>query len=383
MNKPIWLFTALLMLLAGCADKDSSDSTAESANDQVEEDLVATEVSHVVSFESAATAFQQLAQQSTKGMLAQCSVLQADIAAFLNNPNESTQAASRESFSSCYHAWVQNALFFQLPFELSEAKDFNNLTDLIDTRPFLPGYIDGIPEYPFSGLVHELDMPVNANNLKGQHRLMDEESASVGFPVIEFFLWKVPPEEHWIDNGENTKVVERRRDYLNTATELLMEHLSGAVLRWSEGNRFATLPERAQLSFVLKSLQRLTMVELLAEQFEETAIAEPEWHHSALISGSGRDYPLAKLNMVKNLLSDSTNNGFSEWLSKIADAPVVPENLSTSIDATLVAVEALPANYPFDTEADETWQNARQSLAQLSLHFSELSQHFQIAIVTE
>jgi hypothetical protein len=382
-KKQPWLFGILLTILVGCADDDAADTSATPATGAIEEPNVATEVTHVISFETAATAFQQAAQQSVKAMLAQCSVLQADISAFLNNAADDTQEKARQSFRTCYQAWVQSSLYFQLPFELSEKKDFDTLTDLIDTRPFLPGYIDGIPEYPFSGLVHELDMPVNANNLKGQHRLMDEESASVGFPVIEFFLWKIPAEEHWLDNGENTKVVERRRDYLNTATELLMEHLTNAVLRWSDDNGFAKLPERAQLSFVLKSLQRLTMVELLAGHFGDAALEEPEWHHAALLSGNGRDYPVAKLTELNALLADPANTGFTEWLSKITDAPVTAEELTESLAATSAAMQKLPSNYPFETTADENWQATRQTLAQLSLYFSELSQHFDVSIVTE
>ena len=280
---------------------------------------------------------------------------------------------------------MSNSDFFQQPFDLADKKPFRNLIDLIDTHPFLPGYIDGIPEYPYSGLVHELDIDINADNLRGQHRLMDEESASVGFPVIEFFLWKMPANEHWqaTPNTDNATIVDRRKAYLNTATDLLMEHLTQAVLRWQTNGTFASLPERAQFSFVLKSLQRLSMIELLAGQFEEAVFTDPGWYHTAPFTGFGRSFITIKLKSMQQVIGDTEATQFSDWLDKNPDLPFTTSDLRKTLTDALTAVSALPGNYPFDSSADEQWQAARQQLAQLTVYFSQLSKHFQVAIVTE
>nr|WP_255533828.1 imelysin family protein [Reinekea sp. G2M2-21] len=318
-------------------------------------------------------------------MLNHCSAMQSDIQAFVANPTDTTQSAAQESFLPCYQSWNGLALFFQQPFDLADKKPFQNLIDLIDTHPFLPGYIDGIPEYPYSGLVHELDIDINADNLRGQHRLMDEESASVGFPVIEFFLWKMPVTEHWqaTPNTDNATIVDRRKAYLSTATDLLMEHLTQAVLRWQTNGTFASLPERAQFSFVLKSLQRLSMIELLAGQFEEAVFTDPGWYHTAPFTGFGRSFITIKLKSMQQVIGDSESNEFSAWLDKNPELPFTASDLHKTLTDALTAVSALPENYPFDSSADEQWQAARQQLAQLTVYFSQLSKHFQVTIVTE
>lgn len=383
MKKATWITGATLMLLTACSQPDAPVAEVAEENSATTSVESSSQALVLLEFSESANAFHELATMKTKAMLSACATLQRDIQSFLVSPSDETQIQAQNSFLPCYQAWTNNALFFQQPMDLSDKKTFNTLVDLIDTRPFLPGYIDGIPEYPFSGLVHELDMPVNAGNLRSQHRLMDEESASVGFPVIEFFLWKVPADVHWQENDDNANVVERRRDYLNVASELLMEQLTQAVVRWQENNHFSELPERAQMSYILKSMQRLTMVELLADQFEESALNEPEYHHSALLSGHGRAYPLSKLKGIQDYLGTQGDTAFGKWLSKSPQAPVDIATLRQSLADTITAIEQLPTNYPIDSTADENWQNARQQLAQLTLHFSNLSQHFQVAIVTD
>lgn len=386
MRKFGWMCLVVVAFLVGCS-RDTGDTDETSSTASIDTDLseTATPPVALLNFADTAAAFHDAAETQMQAMLSACLALQQDVQGFLSSPSDESQSKAQTSFVPCYQQWIQARVFHQQPFGLSEEKSFSKLMDLIDTRPFLPGYIDGLPEYPFSGLVHELDIPINANTLRGQHRLMDEDSASVGFPVIEFFLWKVPADEHWVMEGVGDKqtVIQRRRDYLNVAMTLLTEQLTEAVIRWQEDNEFVQLPERAQLSFVLKSVQRLTMVELLAGQFEETAINDPEWHHAAFISGNGRSYPIAKLKGLLSVFGETGDNAASQWLTTTVDVPVSVEELRVSISDALSAIEALPENYPADSQNNEAWQSARQKLAQLTLHFSRLSEHFQVAIVTE
>ncbi len=386
MNKTIAALSVLAVTLFGCSEPTPTGNIDDRTPVPAVEPTAGTpEPTTLLDFSDAAQAFATLAADDSKVMLNHCSALQSDIQAFVANPTDASQSAAQESFLPCYQSWNGLALFFQQPFDLADKKPFRNLIDLIDTHPFLPGYIDGIPEYPYSGLVHELDIDINADNLRGQHRLMDEESASVGFPVIEFFLWKMPANEHWqaTPNTDNATIVDRRKAYLNTATDLLMEHLTQAVLRWQTNGTFASLPERAQFSFVLKSLQRLSMIELLAGQFEEAVFTDPGWYHTAPFTGFGRSFITIKLKSMQQVIGDTEATQFSDWLDKNPDLPFTTSDLRKTLTDALTAVSALPENYPFDSSADEQWQAARQQLAQLTVYFSQLSKHFQVAIVTE
>ena len=334
-------------------------------------------------FAEVAQAFAGQAQQGSQQMLTLCTQMQMAIEQFLADVSAQTQAEARDRYQACYQAWVSASLYFQMPFELSEAKSFHQLIEIIDTRPFLPGYIDGIPEYPYSGLVHELDMPINQSTLRSQHRLMDEDSASVGFPVVEFFLWKTPIDSVWraTQVGDDHRIVDRRKQYLAVATELLMTQLTQANLRWQSATGFKALPERAQLALVVKSLQRSAAIELLANRFSAQVLVEPDWHHPALLSGQGRDYPLLRLAQMQKLLATAA---VQAWFSQQPALPVSAEVLQAALSAAEQAVMQLPANYPFDTAEDsETWQAAQQQIAALAELFSQLSEHFQVPLATE
>lgn len=373
----------LMVGLISCSP-GNDEAVIPPSSDRVVVDTPSDEVQPTLDFSDVAQAFQQLAQERAGEMLNHCNQMQIEIQAFLATPSASQQALAQSSYRRCYQHWIGLSLFFQQPFDLADTVTFTKLVDLIDTRPFLPGYIDGLPDYPFSGLVHELDIPINQTTLRGQHRLMDEDSASVGFPVLEFFLWKTPLTENWQLTGSESEQVtnQRRRDYLNVASELLNEHLAEAARRWQSASPFMQLPERAQLAFVLSSLQRLVMIELLSGQFSEAILMEPEWYHPALISGQGRAYSLLRLITVRALV-EVDDSAFSQWLAEDLAVPVPLAALQQTLVQAIGAIEALPENYPFATTPEEEWQEARRQLAQLALLFSELAEYHQLALITE
>lgn len=377
----IWLGGVLVFALVSCSEPPSPSVSVDAVEET--ESAVAERPLQNVDFSNAAEAFQQSAQTYLNTAVAQCVTLQSTVDAFLDNPTEETLSEGQSAYETCYLAWMSASIFFQQPFALAEQDDFNELVDLIDTRPFQPGYIDGIDEYPFSGIVHDLDVAISAGNIRGQHRLMDEESASVGFPVIEFFLWKRPVDAFWLEQGETANLAERRKEYLDLAMNLLIDELSGASIRWQASGGFTNLPERTQMAFVLRSFQRLTMVELLNDQFETDSIAEPEWHHSALISGNGRQYIIQQLETVSDLIGqDGQTTAFSTWLAEHETTPVSAEQLQNAVTEAINSVSQLPENYPFDTEANETWLTAQQAIANCALLFSRLSEYMQVPIVT-
>lgn len=372
-------------LIFGCSDPSSNKSESIEEVDSSSELVVEANIRQV-DFSDAADFFAQSARSSANNMLVQCSDMQAQIDAFIAKPTDQSQTAAQETFTSCYQLWQSASVYFQVPFELSEAKSFVRMMDLIDTRPFVPGYIDGIPEYPFSGLVNEIGMEINRSNLRGQHRLMDEESASLGFPIIEFFLWRTPVQGNWISGSseDDQKAFERRFKYLNTATSYLIEELSNATLRWQTQGKFQLLPESAQLTYVLKSIQRISMVTMLAESFDDGVLEEPHWYHPAIISGNGLTYPQRRLEGLEQLFTaKESQTVLSNWVDKLENAPVSSAQLIDVIHKAQIAIDKLPSNYPLETKSDDTWQSARQSIAELALLLSQLSTYHNITVLTD
>jgi len=225
---------------------------------------------------------------------------------------------------------------------------------------------------------------MDEGSLRSQHRLMDEDSAALGFPVIEFFLWRSQMPDVWIPNQPDKTInVTRRKQYLTVAAQVLQTQLDLAVMRWQD-NQFDNLPERAQLNFILQSCQRLVMVDLLQFMFEETAITEPEWHHLAQISGQGRSYPIAMLESLQRYIGSTENpTAFTQWMNNNSELPVTTDALAHSIEVSIAAIQSLPENYPEQSEKNEQWEAARKSLAEVTLQFTGLMKHYKVPLLVE
>ncbi|WP_100258496.1 imelysin family protein [Reinekea forsetii] len=376
----------LCALLIGCSPKTDSGPDQATPIVAVAPITILASPPSGADFGPVGTAFQLDAKQHTLQMLALCQTLADSVEAFLATPEVSQQQAAQASFRLCYQSWTANQLFFQLAFNPADKKTLQPLLDLIDTRPFLPGYIDSIPDYPYSGLIFEMDLPINEATLLSQHRLMDEDSAALGFPVVEFFLWRQPLDTTWHSTGDIAadSLIERRHQYLRTATGMLLADLGAVSNRWQAGGGFGGLPHRVQLVAVLASLQRITAVALLDDLFNEQALTEPEWHHPAMYSGQGRAYPLALLTAVQGWvgLPESTT-AFAQWLDSRADRPMTAADLQTAVADSLSAVQELPENYPADSAADGQWATARQRISALALAFGQLSEQQQVPIFSQ
>jgi hypothetical protein len=369
-----------------CSDKDDDISITPSQGTNSNTTETPESVERLTNLAPVTAAFQRAAQMAMIETQNLCAQLEDNIQAFLKDPSQATQSQAQQSFIPCHQRWTASALYFTEPFNLNEAKGLKRTLDLIDTRPFLPGYIDGIPLYPYSGLVHELELAITEDTLLSQHRLMDEESAALGFPVIEFFLWKTPLDQFWqtqTDDDAQT-LVNRRLSYLTIATRHLIQQLEKAQVRWRDQGEYNALPERAQFNVIVKTMQRFTMVDLLNVTFAEASLDEPEWIHPAQFAGSGRAYLQAQLDELSTLLgTEAAPSAFSEWLNKETSIELTGEALQASLVNVQAAVAALPEGFPFDTEPNEQWQQARKAIASLAPDFTQLSQHLKLTVITQ
>ncbi|MBU2864260.1 imelysin family protein [Reinekea forsetii] len=388
MKRLTTLTCTLLLLLSSCGDKDDdiSITPSEGANTNAGESELPATSERLTDLAPVAAAFQQAAQSAMAETVALCRQLEVGVQSFLNDPNEETQANAQQRFIECHQRWTASALYFTEPFNLNEAKGLKRTLDLIDTRPFLPGYIDGIPLYPYSGLVHELELAITEDTLLGQHRLMDEESASLGFPVVEFFLWKTPLADFWqtkTDEDAQT-LVNRRLSYLNIANAHLSKQLDKAQARWSDSGEFSELPDRAKFNVLVKTLQRFTMVKLLNHTFAETSLEEPEWIHPAQFAGNGRAYLLKQVDEISRLLgTEAEPSVFSQWLTKETSIEITGKDLQAAVAKVQASLAELPESFPFESETNEQWLAARQAVAAMALDFTKLSQNLNLTVVTQ
>jgi hypothetical protein len=367
---------ALVLVLAGCSQpsEPSGEAIEPAARPST---LQGPEADwNDVRFAAAARAFQQQAETEGQALQALCEPLFSAINAFLDNPQKDFQISAQAAWHRCYEQWQRFSLFHHLAFNPAAQEALNSTRRLINSRPFLPGYIDSLPEYPFSGLVHETGLELTLDNLMGQHQMMDLDSASLGFPAVETLLWKTGLDEYWrVNGGDNDTAIKRRHQYLRIASIQLQDLLGQAQLRWSAQLGFTGLSDSTQQRIVWVSLEQQIRQDLLELSFAPDARDEPVWHHPSFVAGQGKRHLLAKLAGLEALLAsdEQTASALASWLDRSGYA-VSATALGDHLADTTSAISALPDNTPASDIGDEAWQSAATSLTQLADDISHIRQ---------
>lgn len=378
------IYLSCLGLLAGCSKPEPAATVLEKIEPIIEfAEPVA--VSRNVDFSAVSSQVESRAMQVLSDTLRTCTSLQNQVYRFLSNPSQVTQEQTQNLYRQCHQQWHSAAFYLQLPMQLGEQQAIANLNDLIDTRPFQLGYIDSIPGYPDSGLIFDIEIALNEENLRAQHRLMDEESASLGFPVVEYFLWKAPVEDYWLpkSNTAEQNIINRRLTFLKVATDHLINQINTANQYWQNA-AYQQLPQRVQRNLLVQSLQRQYMVRLLNAYFADDTLADPHWRHPSLLAGEGRNYVINSLKEIEYLLTemDQQNSPFAVWLDQLP-IELSAQQLREAVTLASQQFAALPGNYPIDAESNDQWLEAQQSAAQLAMYFTQLARYFDLGVITQ
>ncbi|MFC3152461.1 imelysin family protein [Litoribrevibacter euphylliae] len=174
--------------------------------------------------------------------------LHISIRDFLKTPSEQSLTVAKQAYSSLLQQWVQSLPYINMTaLTTSGAPLMNRLEKL----PMLPGYLDQIPDYPFSGLVHDIMLPIESDNLMRLHTLDNDEQVIFGLSAIEFLLFDHYQADHYkkflpmtsLSQEEQQEQIQleqlpnnRRRALLLSQANQLVEDLSELHKRWlSEG----------------------------------------------------------------------------------------------------------------------------------------------------
>ncbi|PKM21982.1 MAG: hypothetical protein CVV10_06630 [Gammaproteobacteria bacterium HGW-Gammaproteobacteria-14] len=178
----------------------------------------------------------------------------------LGNPDELRLATAREGWSRLYRSFNESMLV--LSCRVAEQPALAATLRRIDHFPMLPGYIDGLQNWPDSGIVNDLSVELTRESLLHAQSLSSDDESSLGFQVVAFLLYGEPERPRTVaelslrssdtddnsimDGGEiaesdsliNEETVveppmgtsaayaaERRREYLHLATAILVEDL--------------------------------------------------------------------------------------------------------------------------------------------------------------
>lgn len=290
---------ALAMLTSGC-DRPPEPALPESADGapwQAEQEELAARLASD-------------AQQRLRRLSVSATGFGDAVDGLLQDPTEARLDTARQAWSHLYRTF--NEAFVVLACKASRNPADQARLLRADVFPILPGYVDGLAEWPDSGIVHDPVLPLTREALLEQQGMTQEGEASVGFQVIHFLLNGEPGIVRTVETfiGE-TELAEdqageladqprnRRRAYLHTASALLVEDLT--LLSRTEDAALTVTPicpvgalQRLVARLIrLDGLAAHTEVnqEYLAADARTTAIAGLQ---AAAEPWLGRDTPLAQ-----------------------------------------------------------------------------------------
>lgn len=292
--------------------------------------------------------------------------LQAAINEFVANPSAETHQAAKDAWLAAREPYGQTEAF---RFYGGPIDDEDGPEGLINAWPLDEAYIDYVEGNETAGIINNLeDYPeINAELLESLNEAGAEENISVGYHAIEFLLWgqdlsangngERPYTDYVVDGGTAANQ-ERRAQYLTTAADLLVQHLSEMKEAWAPHAdnyraQFVAQDPDTALQAILTGIGVLSKSELAGERmFTAYDNQDQEDEHSCFSDNTHRDI-INNAQGIANVIlgaytrpDGSTVRGTSLIdVVKAAD-PTLATEISALASNSMAGVNAIPT--PFD-----------------------------------
>lgn len=206
----------------------------------------------------------------------ECATFSQSLIDFIDNKTERSIQTTYRDWNSCHEAYINTRLLRALTKELeilhpeldteivSDSSIRHSNHSKLDKFPMLPGYLDSVESYPYSGLMHS-DSELSYASLIEEHQLGDEAYVAIGFHAIEFMLVGEQATtslrlKDYTPNGEkqNDKLVKRRSKYLSLLGQILAEDIQNLSDKWKPETGYylnqLNLISSQRLDYVLRNL---------------------------------------------------------------------------------------------------------------------------------
>ena len=303
--------------------------------------------------------------------------MQQAIDAFIANPSQATQDAARKAWLNAreFYGQTEAFRFYDGPIDNEDGPEGQ-----INAWPMDESYVDYVVGDEKAGLINNRSEAITKERLAELNEHDGEENISTGWHAIEFMLWG----QDLNDNGPGARPftdfidgkapnADRRRQYLQVVTELLLEDLQSVADQWKPGvkDNFRAEFEKggeASLRKIFVGLGSLSRGELAGERLEVAMTSrDQEDEHSCFSDNTHRD-AVANAQGIQNVWlgsykrldgSELKGPGLRDWVA--AHDKAVAEKTTLQIAKSVAAANAIPA--PFD----QAIQGARDSTARAKI----------------
>ena len=352
------LKTSLLVaaLSVGCFSTHISAQTSSAA--------APTTQAPAVSSNTVAAHYAHLVHTNYTDTLTSAQTMRAAIQAFTAQPSVETLAQARKTWLAAREFYGQTEAF---RFYGGPIDNDNGPEGRINAWPMDESFVDSVDGKPNAGLVNNRKFAINKKNLSAQNERGGEENIATGWHAIEFFLWGQDLSETGPGNRNFEDFVDgkapnadRRRQYLNVVTDLLIDDLTTLVKAWApdaKNNYRARFAKGGQESArrMLVGLGSLSRGELAGERLEVALNSQDqEDEHSCFSDNTHRD-AVTNAQGIQNVWLGQYKqaNGTVLMGPSLRDLvaakdAALADKTSQQIAASLAAAEGIQA--PFDRE---------------------------------
>ena len=310
------------LLLAGCSDNAAEPQIVETAAEAApcSFELLNPELS--ASAKEIALEYVQQIDTDFKQAGIEIEKFQSSIATLTDQTNIENLNLSKQAWLNAHSAYELTTLHRYYATQLMGEQDSLALMQLqyqINHWPIVPGYIDYVDGYPDSGIVHDINVNLDADSLREQHGSFDVSEVTLGFHAIEFLLWgydadsvarpatdfdavlELTPKE--IESGYTLEQLSnnRRRLFLTVVADTLVKDFLAVQSLW--------LAEKPSISQRIESISGTELIVILADSM--SAMLTQELLQRSL-------YPMLNGDFVESAQSPysrSTQNAVSSQLS--------------------------------------------------------------------
>ena len=324
----------------------------------------AGQATQAVTASAVAAHYATLVHANYADTLASAQALRTAVQAFTAQPSTNTLAAARKQWLAAREFYGQTEAF---RFYGGPIDNDNGPEGRINAWPMDESFVDGVQGKPNAGLINNRQFAITKKNLSAQNERGGEENIATGWHAIEFFLWgqdlsETGPGDRSFEDFVDGKAknADRRRQYLNVVTELLIDDLTTLVKAWTpdaKANYRAQFLKGGQESVrkMLVGLGSLSRGELAGERLEVALNSQDqEDEHSCFSDNTHRD-AVTNAKGIQNVwlgeykrADGSVLRGASLRDLVAAKDAALADKTTQQIAASVAAAEAIQA--PFDRE---------------------------------
>jgi putative iron-regulated protein len=245
-----------------------------------------------------------LVHESYAASAAAAARMQVAVRALLEQPSAEMLAAARTAWVEARPSYLVTEVFrfYDGPIDV-RADGEPGPEPHINAWPLNEAFIDAVKGRPDSGLINDTRTPLTRESILAHDQVSDEADVTTGWHAIEFLLWGQDVDPAGPGTRPHTDFLpgdarrERRRLYLATVTEMLVNDLRGLEAAWAPGDpnnyraRFLALEPREALGRAVNGVANLVGHELPSERLSVALDSgDQEDEHSCFSDTTHQDH---------------------------------------------------------------------------------------------